>query len=43
MDRIVRGGRRDVKMQTTFSWSCTEQTHDQFQQFHLGPGRSDDF
>jgi hypothetical protein len=29
MDRIERGGRRDVKMQTTFSWSLSKEQSQQ--------------
>ena len=41
MDQIERGGRRDVKMQTTFSWSLSREQPHKLALF--GPARSDDF
>jgi hypothetical protein len=43
MGRVEKGGRRDVKVQTTFSWSLSRLNTATIVSFHFGPTRSDDF
>jgi hypothetical protein len=47
MDQIEWGDRRDVKVQTTFSWSLSRNRHwmdtATIVSFHFGPARSDNF